>query len=276
MYRLLLVLALLPLLGTADIGESATKQYNIDIVAVDRAGRQTNLTHDPAVDIAPAVARDGRIVFVSTRGGPSSADLYVMDGNGRNVRRLTNGAADQSGVVWDEVPEWSQASWSPHGANIAFDGQYGAGGPDCLRLCVDWDVRIIGANGSGLKKIALAARAPEWSTKDRLANESDVDRELSAGSLTITRLDGSGSVQVKAFNRDSSVGPVWSPSGAELAFQAQRTDGARNWIYVVRADGTHKRCLAAGHDPTWSPDGRRPAFIENCKLITIDRDGRRR
>jgi TolB protein len=68
-----------------------------DIVAIDLSGHQTNLTHNPAPDLDPAVARDGRIVFLSARGG--NPDLYVMDGDGRHVRRLTNSAVDNSGIA---------------------------------------------------------------------------------------------------------------------------------------------------------------------------------
>jgi hypothetical protein len=50
-----------------------------------------------------------------------------MDGDGRNVRRLTNGPVDHSGVAWSEALDTSEASWSPGGAKVAFDGQYGTG-----------------------------------------------------------------------------------------------------------------------------------------------------
>jgi hypothetical protein len=61
----LLFLAVAPILvARADVGRTAGgQQSNADIVAIDLAGRQTNLTHDPAFDVNPAVARDGKIVF---------------------------------------------------------------------------------------------------------------------------------------------------------------------------------------------------------------------
>src|SRR5437667_12050855 len=89
MYRLLILAVALPFLGNADLGRAAGKQFDVEIVAIDLAGRQTNLTQNPAWDSAPAVSRDGRIVFLSTRDG--EAELYVMGGDGRNVRKLTTG-----------------------------------------------------------------------------------------------------------------------------------------------------------------------------------------
>jgi Tol biopolymer transport system component len=98
MYRLLLLAVVPAFLGAAGVGGARNADLNVDIVAVDISGRQTNLTRDPALDGSPAVARDGRIAFVSTRGG--TPDLYVMNRNGRNVRRLTDSS---SGVAWDEA-----------------------------------------------------------------------------------------------------------------------------------------------------------------------------
>jgi Tol biopolymer transport system component len=56
----------------------------------------------------------------------------------------------------------------------------------------------------------------------------------------------------------------------------QRAQHSGPWIYVVRADGQGKRPLVAGHDATWSPDGKRLAFVHDHRLITIGRDGRGR
>jgi Tol biopolymer transport system component len=276
MYRLLLFAVALPLLVAADLGHAAKQQFNFDIVAIDLAGRETNLTHNPAVDVSPAVARSGRIVFVSTRGAPGGADLYVMDRDGRNVRRLTNGSVDHSGVASGEDLEFSQGSWSPRGDRIAFDGKYLID-PHCPQHCANWEVLVIDSNGSGVEQIARGARAPAWSPDGRrLAYQSGVDAYYTARSLTITRLDGSGSVQVEAINGESYVHPVWSPRGDELAFQAQPTEASPSSVYIVRSDGRRKRRLAAGRNPTWSPNGRRLAFIDNYKLMTIDRNGKAR
>jgi Tol biopolymer transport system component len=194
MYRLLLLALALPLAATADLGRAAADEYNIDIVAVDLGGRETNLSHDPAVDVAPAVARDGRIAFVSTRNG-AGAELYVMDGDGRDVRRLTTNA----GVTWNEALDVTGVSWSPGGEKLAFDGLYLARGTDCSQHCAGWKVSVVGADGSG--------------------------------------------------------------------------PGGRSWIYVAHTDGRTRR-LTAGHDPTWSRDGRRLAFIHGYKLFAIGRDGK--
>jgi Tol biopolymer transport system component len=274
MYRFLLLAVALAFLGPAGVGGARNAEFNHDIVAVDLVGRQTNLTRNPAFDGSPAVARDGRIVFVSTRGG--NPDLWVMNGNGRNVRRLTWSASDGSGVAWDEALHLTQASWSPRGDRIAFDGRYLERGSPCPRLCANWRVLVVHSNGGQVKEIARNSRAPAWSPGGRrLAFMSDMDPEELARTVTIAGADGSRPAEVEALNGD--IGPIWSPAGGEIAFQAHRTEVSRPWINLVRPDGTGRRWLARGRNPTWSPDGRRLAFIDiSNRLVTMTRDGKRK
>jgi Tol biopolymer transport system component len=262
----------LPLVGAADLGRAS--EFHVGIVAVDLSGRQTNLTQGASFNAAPAAARGGRVVFVSDRDG--APRLYVMDADGRSVRRL-DGAGN---VVGDnDVLEVSRPAWSPTADAIAFDGLYGPVESNCLQHCFGWAVSIVGSDGSGSRQLALNARAPAWSPDGRriayLSGVGVTGYDDEAGGVTITRLDGAGSIVVAAFNRDANEGysgPVWSPTGDALAFEAQ---GAQHpWVYIVRADGRGRRPLAAGHDPSWSPDGKQLAYIDSCKLMTIDRGGK--
>jgi len=60
----------------------------------------------------------------------------------------------------------------------------------------------------------------------------------------------------------SSFRPHWSPGGERIAYVHETPAGSRD-VWVMRADGSHKRQvthLGDTTEPSWSPDGRRLAF----------------
>ncbi len=77
------------------------REGNFDIYTIELdTGRIRRLTDHPAADARPAFSPDGQhIVFHSARDveGQSGRDLYVMDADGSNVRRLTRRAAEGRG-----------------------------------------------------------------------------------------------------------------------------------------------------------------------------------
>jgi Tol biopolymer transport system component len=272
MYRLLLLVLVLSLGGATGSSRAASEWSTVEIFSVDLAGRQTNLTHDPAWDVNPAVARDGRIAFFTNRIG---GGLDAMDANGGAVRLVTAGG----GIEVAEDLEWSQASWAPRGDRLAFDGLYLANpDPGCSHYCAGWHLLTVAADGSGLTEIARNARAPAWSPDGRrIAYENWTGPNDLGGpsGVTISSPDGSSAVKLTAFPL-GDLRPVWSPRGGELAFGGVQRTAPRLGIYVVRADGTQMRRLTRGGDPSWSPDGQRFAFIRDGRLFTIGSNGKGR
>ena len=92
---------------------------------------QTPMAASGTQNWLPALSPDGtRIAFTSSRDG--NPELYVMNRDGSNIRRLTNNPAI------DTTP-----TWSPTGAQIAFTSDR-TGSPQ---------IYVMGADGLNLRRV---------------------------------------------------------------------------------------------------------------------------
>ncbi len=65
----------------------------------------TNLTKNPADDTTPVWSPDGRLIaFTSTRDG--KAQIYVMDADGSELRRVSDGASNDFSPTWSPDGNW--------------------------------------------------------------------------------------------------------------------------------------------------------------------------
>jgi Tol biopolymer transport system component len=186
----------------------------------------------------PTWAPDGmHIAFTSRMDGNN--EIYVMDMNGMNVKRLTNNPAD------DFAP-----AWSPDGSTIAFvSDRDNPTGVNYLYL--------MNADGSGVVRLTNGNEndySPAWSPDgNKIAFRADIDGN---GDIYVVNAEGSGRVNLTN-NPASDWSPAWSPDGSLIAFQTNR-DG--NWeIYVMNSDGSQPINLtenpADDQMPYWKPVG---------------------
>ena len=100
-----------------------------------------NLTNNPANDIAPVFSPDGKqIAFMSDRDG-GKWHIYVMNADGSNVRRLTDGTHD------------STPTWSPDGNWIAFASTRGG----------QFNIWMVDTHGGNLTQITkTGGDHPSW------------------------------------------------------------------------------------------------------------------
>ncbi len=108
---------------------------------------ETNLTETSTIDTWPIWAPDGsRIAFVSGR--DRNWEIYVMEADGSNVRRLTDNPYDD---LWP--------AWSPDGEHIAFASRRTVNG------ALSWDIYLVAPDGTGLHRLDTGgqARKPAWS-----------------------------------------------------------------------------------------------------------------
>jgi Tol biopolymer transport system component len=205
-------------------------------------------------DMHPDWAPNGSRIVFARMGAPSSQSppgqsLYSVKPDGSGLRRLTN------------RPGWAgNPVWSPDGRRIAFDewggsedGTYvmGADGSDPTPV-------LSGPNSSG-------PHVPAWSpdgTQIAYITTPATGITVRARTLFIAEIwlmKANGSERRRLYRSGSGLEtwgrPVWSPGGKYIAFGVGLTGDAENsGIYVVKADGTGlRRVAAAPTDAAWQP-----------------------
>ena len=235
------------------------------------------------------VDAQGQIAFSSNRDGPAhvihgwpTSDIYVMDADGNNQRRLTNNPAS------DHSP-----SWSPDGKRIAFVSDRD-GHVHPIRGFPTSDIYVMDADGGNQQNLTNDPHrdsSPSWSPDGKHIVFSS-DRNNDRGhNIEIYVMDADGNNQHRLTNNlTEDKYPSWSPDGERIAFSARREGHVVHnldityEIYVMDADGGNEQRLTENRnndwDPVWSPDGNRIAFeadrkgdFVNWDIYVMDADG---
>ena len=212
---------------------SSARDGSAEIYVVEtRSGIVSRLTDNPGSDdIDPAWSPDGRrLVWAS--GMPAAHDLFGMEADGTNKKRLVAGGADEI-----------EPAWSPDAAQVAFasnrDGRY--------RL---WTVAAAGGTEpTPVVEAPGQMRAPAWDPQGTHLAYTGVTR--GNADVWVTSLDGSAPIR-----RTSTAGfdgrPSWSPDGRRIAFVSNRAGAQRIWL--MRADGSHQQALAGSETGDDTPE----------------------
>ena len=234
------------------------------------------------------------LLFVSDRDGPK--EIYAMDFDGRNVRRLTNHkslamnpdarkgkivftsyvhrfpqiwimSADGSGQT--EVPTGvdlnASPALSPDGSQIAFAGSAHGNA----------DIYLVNTGGGGLRRLtntrSLEA-SPDWSPTGRqILYTSD---QSGQPQIWVMEAEGTGARRVTFAGNWNDEG-TWSPRGDKIAF-ACRNEGDFNICVMDFATGNTVQLTSEGSNahPAWSPDGEKIVFQSrrggSTQIYTMD------
>ena len=201
---------------------------------------------------------ESEIVFVSGRG--QGKDLFIMDYDGHNKKRLTN-----------------------HGSSVL--------SPDCSRdgnslvftsdrswdhdiYLLDFKATRLPAEGERITRGIHLDNSPRWSpdgTRVAFSRNGDIYIASPSGEI-LKQLTKSPAIDLS---------PTWSPDGKKIAFVSDRA-GEPN-IYVISSqEGRAVRITSSGYntDPAWSPNAsvNRIVFVKVRKsradIYTIGTDGR--
>ena len=205
-------------------------------------------------------SRRTKIAFTSTRDGNS--EIYVMDGDGSNQRRVT---VNPSG---DRDP-----AWSPDGKKIAIVSNRNNVNKDHKQI---WVIDADGKNPIRLTD-GLVDSYPDWSPDGtKIVYDAHLhpdEHHVAPAGITVIDADGNN----KRLLTREGAHPTWTPDGKRIAFIAGKNPGDDAQIYVMDVDGRNRMQLT--HDfvhkrlPSWSHDGRRIAYVGDDVIWVVDSDG---
>lgn len=170
-----------------DLLISVAQNGNTDIYSIGRSGTR-RLTNNPAIDTSACYSPEGnQIVFSSDRGG--AQNLYIMDANGGEAKRITFGSGNYSAPVW-----------SPRGDFIAFTKQSGG----------TFHIGVIRPDGSGERMITSSYldESPSWSPNGRVIVFTREDRR---GNSSLYAIDVTGYNERRINTPGNASDPTWSP-----------------------------------------------------------------
>ena len=194
------------------LGEWGKFKITSDIYKADVNGGHLVRLTDQGKNVGPSWSPDSQqIAFVSYHRGDERIGIYVMDADGRRLRRIK----DKEVQALDGIIQ-SECAWSPDGEQIAFS--MAVPREDRMHLCV---IGIDGKNfrqlTQGLLRNKASARFPEirqpvWSPNGKWIAYV---LEQAPGNTDIYVIDamgnGRGKPLVKGGGRDLS--PAWVPDG---------------------------------------------------------------
>lgn len=204
----------------------------LSLTAAGSAGAQVDPR--PMMNHAPVWSPAGNwILFDSDRGGMQA--VYVIDPDEGTLRRLSDGRSPAC-----------CARWTRDGTHVVFDVEQD-GRQATLRIPVD---------GGRPARVTERDRITESAAPDGAALVLVQQDGYSV--VTLVGVDGSHVALTRGTWAEQ---PSFSPDGGLVVYEDREGDDIMaSRIVVMNRNGSGRRTLALGTDPSWSPDGSRILF----------------
>ena len=198
-----------------------------------RSGNRIQVSSRPGINGAPAFSPDGRKLVITLGGIDGNLDIYVLDINSRQTKRITTHRAIDT-----------EGSWSPDGRFIYFTSDR-AGGPQIYR---------VSANGGAAERITFEG---SYNARPRLSPDGSrlAMVHLDRGNYRIAVMDIKRKDVLVLSTGSQDESPSFAPNSDTLIYATRQT---RNGVLEsVTADGLIRQRLTSGQgdvrEPVWSP-----------------------
>jgi TolB protein len=233
-----------------------------EIYQMDRDGANLSaITHHRSLTLSPTVAPDGRVAYMTYKGG--SPEIWGQRKPGGPHVKLYPPAAKADGHCFCPV-------WSPDGRRLAFVQGDRRGNTDIMVM------DMASGRVRRLTDSNCINTDPSWNPAGtQLAFTSD-----RAGGPQIFLMEEDGS-NVRRLTHEGTYNgsPAWSPSGSMIAY-VSRFEGKFDLFVYKLAEGRAYQIttgIASSESPSWSPDERRIVFTSGSRggmqLYTTDLSG---
>lgn len=199
---------------------------------------RVDLTDNALDDASPAWnAKGNRIAWVR------DGDVWIMRANGTEARQVTH----------TERPEY-EVAWAPSGDRLVV-----------VRDTLDRELFVIGLNGRTINRVT---RTPYGETDVSWSPDGELllyTGENAGGMNQVFTIRPDGTRRRKLTNLSASYAGGWHPSGRRIVFSSHA--GSYQLFRMSRTGGNIEQLTFSGwnnEQPTFSPDGRSLAWIDNA------------